>query len=321
MMSNNEDVETTNRGLERHGHVQVELGDKEEDLMEATNEEEEENADEDPSSSSSDEEEDDDMGRDKEAEEDGSEATQTAAAQNEEEDDPEANWEAKLPEPEAGGPAAEKRLIKELDWERKKTGKNQTWYLLSAKWLEDWKTYVDYDDAESDSDEDDEGAEKVRPGPITNSMLLEPQSDYLRRECTEGRHYIIVPEEAWRLWWKWYAGGPPLPRKTVTTGWYNQQYVVEVRLLHLKFVKSSDKNVELPSSFSKTATIGDLKKRMCKRLKVDPANVRLWDWHARYYTPPPVLLFPPFYFCFIITLAVAYSSRLAHSLAVLSTYA
>ncbi|ELR25343.1 Ubiquitin carboxylterminal hydrolase 15, putative [Acanthamoeba castellanii str. Neff] len=281
MMSNNEDVETTNRGLERHGHVQVELGDKEEDLMEATNEEEEENADEDPSSSSSDEEEDDDMGRDKEAEEDGSEATQTAAAQNEEEDDPEANWEAKLPEPEAGGPAAEKRLIKELDWERKKTGKNQTWYLLSAKWLEDWKTYVDYDDAESDSDEDDEGAEKVRPGPITNSMLLEPQSDYLRRECTEGRHYIIVPEEAWRLWWKWYAGGPPLPRKTVTTGWYNQQYVVEVRLLHLKFVKSSDKNVELPSSFSKTATIGDLKKRMCKRLKVDPANVRLWDWHAR----------------------------------------
>lgn len=287
MMSSNQDRHadpTTNRELE-----EVEIGDnKEEDLMEATNEEEEENADEDPSSSSSDEEEDDDMSRDKEAEEDGAEATQTAAAQNEEEDDdPEANWEAKLPEPEADGPAAEKRLIKELDWERKKTGKNQTWYLLSAKWLEDWKTYVDYDDSESDSDEDDEGAEKVRPGPITNAMLLEPQSDYLRRECTEGRHYIIVPEEAWRLWWKWYAGGPPLPRKTVTTGWYNQQYVVEVRLLHLKFVKSSDKNVELPSSFSKTATIGDLKKRMCKRLKVDPANVRLWDWHARYYTPPP----------------------------------
>ena len=42
----------------------------------------------------------------------------------------------------------------------------------------------------------------------------------------------------------------------------------------------------------------DLKKRMCKRLKVDPANVRLWDWHARYYTPPPSFCYFYFFYLF-----------------------
>jgi hypothetical protein len=261
---------------------EVEIGGKKEHHM--IEESDEANQDSSSSSSSSDDD-DEAMNGDKETEgEDEEKGNQDEARVDDEEDDPEANWEAMVPEPEEGGPEAEKRLIKELDWERKKTAKNQTWYLIAAKWLQAWKEYVNYDDDSSDDegDEEDAAAERVRPGPISNSGLLEPQSDYLRRECMEGRHYIIVPDEAWKLWWKWYAGGPPLPRKTVTTGWYNQQYVVEVRLLHLKFVKSSDKNTEVPASFSKTASVGDVKKKICKRLKLDPTNVRLWDWHARY---------------------------------------
>jgi len=92
---------------------------------------------------------------------------------------------------------------------------------------------------------------------------------------------MVVPEEAWKLWWKWYAGGPPLPRKTIAAGWYNPTWVVEVRLFRLKFVRSSDKTKEFPLSFSKTSTVGELSNKLCKRFKLDPANVRIWDWHGR----------------------------------------
>lgn len=130
--------------------------------------------------------------------------------EDEEEDEVEPDWRAKVGEPPAGGALEEKQTIKALNWENVKTQPGQTWYLISTKWFQSWKDYVRYDDDDDDDDDlsDNDGdyatGDMPRPGPINNESLLEPQTEYLRRECLEGRHYTIAPSQLWKHLWNWY---------------------------------------------------------------------------------------------------------------------
>lgn len=167
----------------------------------------------------------------------------------------------------AGGAEEEKLLIKDTCWDSARIKKDETYYIINAKWLSAWKSYVHYDEYEQDDD-------FPRPGPINNEVLIKPDTeDYIRKDVNEGRHYEILPEKAWQYFAQWYGGGPPLPRRTIKSGYSGDQYVVEVRQvwydsrssfpdrmstpltlfpqLFLKIVKSSEPLTEVPMFFSK----------------------------------------------------------------------
>ena len=77
-----------------------------------------------------------------------------------------------------------------------------------------------------------------------------------------------------------YGGGPALPRKVISSGWHLSNLVVEVRPLTLKVCKSSSMQEFVTATFSKADTVGYFKEHMCKRMGLDPENVRVWDFHA-----------------------------------------
>lgn len=102
-----------------------------------------------------------------------------------------------------GGPLEEKRLVKETDWERVKVKKDETYCIISAKWLSAWKDYVNYDD--------DQTEESARPGPIVNDNLIRPETkESIRKEFSEGKHYEILPEKVWNYLVTWYVQRHPL---------------------------------------------------------------------------------------------------------------
>ncbi len=63
---------------------------------------------------------------------------------------------------------------------------------------------------------------------------------------------------------------------------------MEVRPLSLKIIKSSAINDVVKANFSKSATVGNLKKTMCERMGLNVDDVRIWDYHA--FSKYPVLL-------------------------------
>lgn len=77
-----------------------------------------------------------------------------------------------------------------------------------------------------------------------------------------------------------YGGGPALPRKVIQSGWHSSNYVVEVRPLSLKVCRSSKPTEFIPATFSKSATVGQFKEIMCKRMELNTDDVRVWDYHA-----------------------------------------
>tara|TARA_R110002050_G_scaffold281223_2_gene428517 strand:+ start:959 stop:1258 length:300 start_codon:yes stop_codon:yes gene_type:complete len=77
------------------------------------------------------------------------------------------------------------------------------------------------------------------PAEIDNSCLL--QGKNLRRNISERSDYTLLHELQWRLLHGWYGGGPVIARKVIRVGgYYNASLQVEVHLLNVLLVKSSD---------------------------------------------------------------------------------
>ena len=55
---------------------------------------------------------------------------------------------------------------------------------------------------------------------------------------------------------------------------------MEVRPLTLKVCKSSATQDSITVTVSKSETVGDFKATMCKKLDLNPEDVRVWDYHA-----------------------------------------
>jgi hypothetical protein len=83
----------------------------------------------------------------------------------------------------------------------------------------------------------------------------------------------------WDLFVSWYGGGPAIPREVVKRA-YSKQPTVDVRLLRLNLLKSS--NLKAPPvvlCISKYASVRVLREKGCALLGVDVADVQLWDYH------------------------------------------
>jgi len=77
-----------------------------------------------------------------------------------------------------------------------KVRKDETYYIISAKWMTTWKEYVNYDD--------DQTEESPRPGQIVNDHLIRPETkESIRKEFSEGKHYEILPEKVWEYFVTW----------------------------------------------------------------------------------------------------------------------
>jgi ubiquitin carboxyl-terminal hydrolase 4/11/15 len=88
-------------------------------------------------------------------------------------------------------PDVQKQHIKRLSHDQEFTAKpGDSFFLISQKWWDMWKTYVNFDDAEDTSKHS-----ILRPGPIDNTDLLE--NGELKRNLMEGVNYWILPASVW----------------------------------------------------------------------------------------------------------------------------
>lgn len=119
---------------------------------------------------------------------------------------------------------------------------------------------------------------KDRPGQIDNTELLEEGStNDLKRTLDERSDYEIIPEDAWKLIYDWYGGGPPIKRRAIELP--SGAVQVELHGLKLKVYKSSDlAGVPLEVTESKQSTVREFKETLCREMGLEPDKVRIWDY-------------------------------------------
>ena len=70
------------------------------------------------------------------------------------------------------------------------------WYIITAKWWQNWKSYVDFDKT---------GESGPRPDPIDNFPILSCQDPpLLKLELQLKRDVEVIPEEVWNKFTIWY---------------------------------------------------------------------------------------------------------------------
>jgi ubiquitin carboxyl-terminal hydrolase 4/11/15 len=96
-------------------------------------------------------------------------------------------------------PEKQKQYIKSLNKDLEfKQSKGDSFFLISQKWWDQWKMFVNFDDAEDAPKE-----KRSKPNPIDNTDLLE--NGDLKRNLTEGVHYSILFEPVWKSFVNWYG--------------------------------------------------------------------------------------------------------------------
>ncbi|BBN05563.1 hypothetical protein MPTK1_3g14190 [Marchantia polymorpha subsp. ruderalis] len=191
--------------------------------------------------------------------------------------------------------AQEKEIVRELtEAAEGQVREGDTFYLISYRWWRLWLDYVDPTDLSSS-----EGGEALttftpgsfgpfskRPSSIENSDLVldAPSSEDkksepdLKENLIEDRDYILLPEQVWMAFHKWYGGGPALPRKVITMGYgSHEDLAVEVYPLQVNLIVQPP-GTKAVLRFSKKDTIGKLQQTVCEHFKLELENVRIWDY-------------------------------------------
>ncbi|GKV04041.1 hypothetical protein SLEP1_g16256 [Rubroshorea leprosula] len=159
------------------------------------------------------------------------------------------------------------------------------YYLISTRWFRKWEKYVGIDTGELDAQRLDVVPSEAtdRPGPIDNSDIIESGSGsggnelQLRRMLVEGQDYVLGPQDVWEKLYEWYKGGPPLPRKMLLQGIYQNDFVVEVYPLCLKLIDSKDESQSI-ICLSKKASVRELLEKVCALKGIEQEKARLWDY-------------------------------------------
>lgn len=185
------------------------------------------------------------------------------------------------PAPKPEDPSEQGEHMKELESKANLDGfkEGEIWYIVSAKWWKRWKQYVQYDKFSSSSYM---GA-VAEPGPVDNEDIIESGSENdprIKKSCSENYDFHITSKEMWATLKAWYGGGPEIARKVIASAWNPNNLTVEVRPLALRVLKSSAKEQMIDVTFSKVDTVGKFKEEMCKKMNLDPKEVRVWDYHG-----------------------------------------
>jgi hypothetical protein len=89
-------------------------------------------------------------------------------------------------------------IIRKLEAESSQRGlqAGDTWYIMSAKWWEAWKLYVEYESGTKFSSDP--------PGPIDNIALVTPNDHtVLRNNALESFDFILISEDIWKTLHRW----------------------------------------------------------------------------------------------------------------------
>ena len=148
-------------------------------------------------------------------------------------------------------PAKEKRICQRALRNSYPATPGSTWYVLSYKWVQLWRSYVHWSELDSSNtvwmaNGQQQNFTSVsdnrivigeifhavstmdamsctstiiqqrmseRPMAINNSDLEGEHKGALRGNLVEFHDYVLVPEEMWKFLHEWYGGGPSFPRK------------------------------------------------------------------------------------------------------------
>ncbi|AEE31532.1 ubiquitin-specific protease 11 [Arabidopsis thaliana] len=179
-------------------------------------------------------------------------------------------------------PEEERRIVTELNNEAEADLKEgNLYFVISNRWYTRWQRFVGLLTEEFRSGEP---SEVTRPGPIDNHDIIDSESDasdpQLRMMLEEGVDYTLVQQEVWRKLVKWYKGGPPVPRKLISQGFYTKSFSVEVYLLCLTLTDSRDESTTI-IRLSKQASIGQLYEMVCAGKGVAKEKARIWDYFEK----------------------------------------
>ncbi|KAG7599055.1 Peptidase C19 ubiquitin carboxyl-terminal hydrolase [Arabidopsis suecica] len=179
-------------------------------------------------------------------------------------------------------PEEERLIVTELNNEAEADLKEgNLYFVISNRWYTRWQRFVGLVTEEFPSGET---SEVTRPGPIDNHDIIDSESDasdpQLRIMLEEGVDYILVPQQVWRKLVEWYKGGPPLPRKLISQGFYTKSFSVEVYPLCLKLTDSRDESTTI-IRLSKQASIGQLYEMVCAGRGVAKEKARIWDYFEK----------------------------------------
>eukprot|EP01147_Barroeca_monosierra_P007828 gene7828-663_t len=198
-----------------------------------------------------------------------------------------------------------------------------TCYLINAQWFSSWLVRVgirpDFsgivapDLSQTTSQKIDNSHLCDRNAPLSAGPLL-------RKDVREGQDYVLVSEPVWNALVTWHGGGPCIPRPVCR--FPDGTITPEIFPLVLRIMKhqpqstnflsklfghitnntdiqKESKPIQITPFFqidcSRTATVQDLLKRICRRQRIEPGgfksifpqDARLWDYRC---SSKPVLL-------------------------------
>ncbi|XP_058093309.1 ubiquitin carboxyl-terminal hydrolase 5 isoform X2 [Magnolia sinica] len=168
-------------------------------------------------------------------------------------------------------------------------------YLISLRWWQHWVEYVNQDMSTttnggpfygSDYHESVGSSPPKRPSAIDNSDLIYDAASEdsnavieLHDALTEGRDYILLPQEVWKQLYAWYGGGPTVTRKTISSGLSQAELSVEVYPLRLQLLVMPKGDREVVR-ISKKETVGELHRKACEVFDLILEQVCIWDYYG-----------------------------------------
>ena len=158
------------------------------------------------------------------------------------------------------------------------------WFIISWRWFEKWKEYVNFEN-------DSEIIERNHPGMIGNNEILE-DSKYvlhdnqrqhlninLKENLKEETDYMIINEKMWKFLATRY-GGVEIKRFGIRNEEDKSKSFIEVNLIKLYvhyFPSQMDESIDLYIVYeSRYSTVEQLKERLADIKRKDQTNVRLW---------------------------------------------
>ena len=198
-------------------------------------------------------------------------------------------------------PSSEKSLIQGLQKDIGKRRHGQRVYLLSMKWWEVWKRFVNYDAPPVDNLEESMGEfANIRPAnrqktvfvgdkpvEIDNSGLLEAANKLvLRQNLVEKKDYCLLTEGAWSELYSWYGGGPEIGRfvRETSTGLALELYPLCAKVYLADIQGKLRRDSAKPMLISETYNSDTFTEAVIRtfRLRSD-APIRIWlkkasDW-------------------------------------------
>jgi len=156
------------------------------------------------------------------------------------------------------------------------------WNVLSLKWFNRWKKYVNYDSHLPDLRS---SADSYHPGPIDNTDIMGKNERELKRNLLEGLDFVLLPCRSYHILEVIYKGGPHFERKVISLGTvHSRQLQVELYPIRVQVfldeMKCERNDVNWQPSkvllLSRRMDIKDAFFTICDSLHVNDSSSRLW---------------------------------------------